>query len=93
MNNYEIMIVVKPMPEENLNAIIDKTKSIITADGKVDKVDNWGEKRLAYEISGLNTGIYLLFTYIGTCDVTREIDRYMKINEDILRHMIVRKDY
>ena len=42
MNNYEIMIIIKPMPEENLNAIIDKTKSIITADGKVDKVDNWG---------------------------------------------------
>ena len=93
MNNYEIMIVVKPMPEENLNAIIDKTKSIITVNGKVKGMENFGEKRLAYEICGLNTAIYLLFIYSGTSDVTKEVDRYMKINEDILRHMIVRKDH
>lgn len=92
MQNYEIMVVVRPMPEENLNTIIEKTKSIITADGNVNKVDNWGEKRLAYEISGLNTGIYLLFTYNGTPNMTKEVDRYMKINDDILRHMIVRKN-
>ena len=92
MQNYEIMVVVRLMPEENLNTIIEKTKSIITADGNVNKVDNWGEKRLAYEISGLNTGIYLLFTYNGTPNMTKEVDRYMKINDDILRHMIVRKN-
>lgn len=92
MQNYEIMVVVRPMPEENLNTIIEKTKSIITADDNVNKVDNWGEKRLAYEISGLNTGIYLLFTYNGTPNMTKEVDRYMKINDDILRHMIVRKN-
>ena len=92
MNNYEIMIVTKIISDEELNAIIEKSKSIINAEGKVDKVDIWGEKALAYEISGSTRGIYTLITYSSTSNATKELDRYLKINETILRHMIVRKE-
>ena len=92
MNKYEIMIVTKIISDEELNAIIEKSKSIINAEGKVDKVDIWGEKALAYEILGSTRGIYALITYSSTSNATKELDRYLKINETILRHMIVRKE-
>ena len=92
MNAYEIMYIVKPTTDELLEVINDKFKTLIESNGGiVEKLDNWGKKRLAYEMDGFNDGLYVLVTFKAMSICTRELDRVMKITDEILRHMIIRK--
>lgn len=93
MRTYEVIFIVKPMEEEATNAVIEKFSKLIAANGgTIDKEDRWGKKRLAYEIKKCQEGFYCLF-YV-TCDpaCVAEVDRVMKITDDILKHMIVKSD-
>lgn len=92
MKAYEIMYIVKPTANELLEAINNKFKTLIENNGGiVEKLDNWGKKRLAYEMNGFNEGFYVLVTFKSMSTCTRELDRVMKITDEILRHMIIRK--
>ena len=92
MKAYEIMYIVKPVEVEEFEAVVSKFNKLITDNGgKVEKTDRWGKKRLAYEIQDLNEGLYVLVTFTAEPACVKELDRVMKITDDILRHMIVRK--
>ena len=91
MYEYEVMFIVKPMPDEEVVSITDKVTAIINTDGKVLNVDVWGEKRLAFDLEGFEKGIYILVTFHATPNCIKAVDEHMKINEAVLRHMIVRK--
>lgn len=91
MKNYEIMYVLDPITK-NVNEIVQKFDRIInTNKGNVVKTDIWGEKRLAYEIKGSKTGIYILVTFAATPFCIKELDRNMRIDEAVLRYMIISK--
>jgi len=94
MRNYELMYVVKPdLDEENLTAVIEKFGSLITANGgEVVSIDKWGKRRLAYEIKDYREGIYILVNFKGEAGTAHELDRVMKITDEILRFMIVNKE-
>lgn len=93
MNNYELVYVLKPaIEDETKEAVLDKIKSVIEASGEVVKVDVWGVKRLAYEIQKLREGYYVLVEFKATTDVPTELDRNLKINDNVIRHMVINID-
>ena len=92
MKAYEVMYIVKPVEEEAFKAVADKfDRLIIDNGGKIARTSFWGKKRLAYEIQDLNEGLYVLVEFSAEPAAVKELDRVMKITDDILRHMIIRK--
>lgn len=92
MNNYEVMYIVKPIEEEAFNAIVTKFDGVLTSNGAtIEKSDKWGKKRLAYPIQDFNDGLYVLTTFSAEPAAVKELDRVMKITDEILRHMIIKK--
>ena len=90
---YEIMYIVKPIEEDAFKAVVAKFDKLITANGgNVEKTDCWGKRRLAYEIQNLNEGLYVLVTFQADAAAVKELDRVMRITDEVLRHMIIRKD-
>lgn len=94
MRNYEILFILRPdMTEEEVEASREKIKSIITDNGgEVTKVDNMGKRRLAYEIRDYREGIYTVVYFTADETMVKELDRVVRITEDIIRHLIVRND-
>lgn len=90
MRNYELVYVVKPNSDEEVReAILNKVKEVVATDGEMIKVDTWGTKKLAYPIAKFTEGFYVLVNFKSAVDVPKEIDRNLKINENVIRHMIV----
>lgn len=90
MRKYEVMFILRPnLEEEKRNELIEKFKSIVTADGEVEKVEEWGNRKLAYEINKINDGYYILMYFKAGVDVPKELDRNFKISDDVIRHLIV----
>lgn len=90
---FEIMYIVKPIEEDAFKAVVAKFDKLITANGgNVEKTDCWGKRRLAYEIQNMNEGLYVLVTFQADAAAVKELDRVMRITDEVLRHMIIRKD-
>lgn len=90
MRNYELVYVVKSNSDEEVReAILNKVKEVVATDGEIVKVDTWGTKKLAYPIAKFTEGFYVLVNFKSAVDVPKEIDRNLKINENVIRHMIV----
>ena len=93
MRKYEVIFIVKPLEEEPTNAVIEKFSKLIADNGgTIEKEDRWGKKRLAYEIKDCTDGYYCLFYVACERACVAEIDRVMKITDDILKHMIVKSE-
>ena len=90
MKNYELVFVVKPNAEDEVKeAVLNKIQEVISANGEVEKVDTWGNKKLAYPIAKFTEGHYVLVNFAAGVEVPKELDRNLKINENVIRHMIV----
>ena len=90
-SNYEIMLLLSPDAEpERRNEILERIRKT-AADGKgsVDNVDEWGKKRLAYEIDHFRDAHYYVLTLTLTADVLDEITRVLKITDEVIRFMPV----
>ncbi len=93
MNNYEVMYIVKPIEEDAYAAIVKKFDDLLVANGAtLEKTEKIGKKHLAYEIQDLKEGLYVLTTFSAEPKAVKELDRVMKITEEILRHMVIKKD-
>jgi len=88
------MFILKPeMEEEAIQLAIDKYSAIVTdGKGEMVSVDKWGKRRLAYEIKDLFEGFYVLMIFKSEPAVVKELDRVMKISDDMLRFMIINQD-
>ena len=92
--NYEMMYIVKPVGKDISKQVNSKLEKVITDNGgRIKDVDYWGERNLAYEINGFGRGVYVLFVFKGTQTVIKELDRVAKLTDEILRHMIIRKEH
>lgn len=90
MRKYEIVYILKLQEEEALDALVAKFDAVITSQGgTIEKTDRWGKRRLAYPIQDLNEGYYVLQHFVGEPTVVTELDRVLKISDELLRHMIV----
>lgn len=94
MRQYELVFIVRTdLDEEATEALIEKVKGIAETNGaEVTKLEKWGKRRLAYEIKDFREGFYVIMHFKGDAAVAAELDRVLKITENILRHMIVRED-
>jgi small subunit ribosomal protein S6 len=94
MTNYEIMFIIDPtLEEEKKNATVEKVQEIIkTGEGEVSNVDVWGMKKLAYPIEKKNEGYYVVIEFQAGIELPKELDRRLKISDDVMRHMIINKD-
>lgn len=91
MNKYELMYVLLPnTEEEKREALLEKFKGIIETDGSIDSVEEWGLRKLAYEIQKEKEGFYLLVHFQSGADLPKELDRNLKIADEVIRHMITR---
>jgi len=90
VKNYELVYVIKPnADEETKTAVLNKVKEVVATEGEVETVDTWGTKKLAYPIAKFTEGYYVLVNFKSGVEVPKEIDRNLKINENVIRHMIV----
>ena len=91
MKAYELLFIVAPsIDDETRAAVLNRIESTIAAsEGTVDNVDNWGKRKLAYEIDGLNEGDYTLIDFHADPQSIAELDRVLRINDAVERHMIV----
>lgn len=91
MKAYELLFIVAPTIDEEARAGVMKRieTAIAEGEGVVDNVDNWGKRKLAYEINGLSDGDYTLIDFHTDPQSIAELDRVLRINDAVIRHMIV----
>ncbi|GAB6085997.1 30S ribosomal protein S6 [Alkaliphilus crotonatoxidans] len=91
MNKYELMYILKPSTEEEKRTqLLEKFKGIVETNGEIENVEEWGTRKLAYEINKINEGYYVLVNFNAAADIPKELDRNLKIADEVIRHMIVR---
>ena len=93
MNKYEIMFIVKPdLEEANIKSVVDSMKALVESkNAKILEVKEMGQRELAYEINKYKMGYYFLFVIeSNNNDAIAEFDRVALINENIIRHLIVK---
>ncbi|MDQ7821869.1 MAG: 30S ribosomal protein S6 [Candidatus Eremiobacteraeota bacterium] len=92
MNAYEVTYIIdSALTEENVQKTIEKFSDHVSkAGGQVVNVDNWGKRRLAYEIKGKLEGVYVTMRYNAPENVSSELRRIMGIDEEIVRNIIIR---
>ena len=93
-HQYELMVIFDPeIDERQVAPKLDGFLKVITNDGgTIEKVDVWGRRRLAYEIKKKNEGIYAVVDFTATSEATQELDRQLKLNEQIMRTKVLRAE-
>ena len=91
--NYEAVIILKPdLGEEATAALVEKFKTLIEQRGTVAEIDEWGKRHLAYPIDDITEGYYVLMTFTADPALPAEMDRQMRINDNVMRSMIICKE-
>ena len=94
MRNYEAMYILKPgMEEEAINAAVARFEDVVkNGGGEIAKTDLWGKRRLAYEVNGVTEGYYVLMTFQAPATAAQELERILKIQDNIVRHLVIKKE-
>ena len=94
MNKYELALVVSTKLEDDARAeVVEKAKAIVEkAGGTISDVEEWGKKRLAYEIQKMKEGFYYFIQFDGDVDAPAKIEANVRIMESVLRYLCVRAD-
>ena len=94
MNKYELAVVVSAkLEDEERAAVIEKVKNYITRfNGAVTNVDEWGKKRLAYEIQKMREAYYYFIQFEGDSECPNEVERHVRIMESVIRYLCVKQE-
>jgi small subunit ribosomal protein S6 len=94
MRKYEIMYIIRPnIDDEAKKAVVERFNNILTENGaEITNVKEWGKRRLAYEIKKYRDGIYMIVNVVAEPKAVQEFDRLAKINDDIIRHIVVKEE-
>ena len=93
MNKYESVVIINPtVDEEGMKALISKFTDLINSDGKVEKVDELGKRKLAYDVKKFSEGFYIVFNFEANSDLIAELERNYRITDEIIKFMTVKKD-
>ena len=91
--SYEtIFIIDASLEEDSIKALTEKFTALIAKNGTLESVDEWGKRRLAYEIDDKTEGYYVLANFKADGDFPKELDRQFRITDGILRTIIIRKE-
>ncbi|RNF39925.1 30S ribosomal protein S6 [Planococcus salinus] len=94
MREYELMYIIQPaIEEEAKKALVERFNEVLTSNGaEIIESKEWGKRRLAYEINDLREGFYQIVKVNAGSEAINEYTRLANINEDIIRHIAVRKE-
>lgn len=94
MDKYELTVIVRPeLTEEERDKVLTKVEELITTPGgTVLSRDMWGRRELAYPIKKYTEGVYVLFTFNSSKEAIKDIDYRVKINDDIIRYLLIKAD-
>jgi small subunit ribosomal protein S6 len=94
MKAYEVMLLIDPSLEEEAHAaVVERATGVITSQGgAVDSTDDWGRRKLAFEVDGLTDGHYTVIQFHANPEIIAELDRVLHITDPVARFMIVRRD-
>ena len=92
MNKYEVVYIIDPAVEEEARKeLIAKYNALITNNGgSVDKVEEWGKRRLAYAIDYKTEGYYVLVNFQAESELPKELERNLQISDSIIRYQVIR---
>ncbi len=89
--NYEAVVIVDPRLEEAaIHQAVERFTRVIETNGEMAKIDEWGRRRLAYQINHLSEGHYVVADFKAEPQLIAELDRLFSIGEEYIRHKIVR---
>lgn len=93
MKAYELLFFVSPTTDSETRADVMKRIETVVAEsnGTMDNVDEWGKRKLAYEINGLTDGDYTLVDFHADPEGIAELDRVLRITDAVERHMVVKR--
>jgi small subunit ribosomal protein S6 len=91
---YELVYILPPdTTEQQTTDLHAQVEGVVSRmNGRIEKTENWGRKKLAYEIGHHKEGVYVLEVINGSGDLMKEIDRRLRVMDQVIRHMIVRAD-
>lgn len=90
MRKYELMYIIRPdIEQEAVDGTIEKFQGIINHGGEITNHEVMGKRRLAYEINKFREGIYILVNFEANKEVVAELERVMRISDEIIRYLIV----
>ena len=94
MNKYELDVVVsEKIEDEERDAVVDKCKALIERfGGTITNVDDWGKKRLAYEIQKMKEGFYYFIQFEAESSAPAEIESRIRIMDNVLRYLVVKNE-
>ena len=93
MKKYELSVLIHPVLEVDLDAPLDRVRTLVTANGgNVKTEDNWGKKRLAYRINGQDFAVYVFMDVELPAEAPLKISNALNINDDVLRYLLVKVD-
>ena len=86
---YEVLYVLNPnLTEEETQAIVEKFRTLIEQNGTVDEMEEWGKRKLAYEINYLTEGYYVLVKFTSGPELPAELDRILGITDGVIRSLV-----
>lgn len=90
---YEMVFILNPkLGEEGLVSTLEKIKKLVETNATIDSLEEWGSKRLAYEIDDQREGIYYLLHFSGDVNFPAELERVLNITEGVMRFLVIRKE-
>jgi small subunit ribosomal protein S6 len=91
---YELVYILPPdSTEEQVADLHEQVASVVSRlNGQIEKTDNWGRRKLAYEIGPYKEGVYVLEVINGSGELMKELDRRLKVLDQVVRHLVVRVD-
>ena len=92
MNKYESVIIINPnVDEEGIKGLVQKFTDLINNAGKVEKVDELGKKKLAYEIAKNKEGYYVVFDFEANPSLIKELERNYRITDEVIKFIVIKK--
>ena len=92
MNKYESVVIINPnVDEAGLKTVIEKFETLINSDGKVEKVNELGKKKLAYEVKKNKEGFYVVYEFEANPGLIAELERNYRITDEVIKFIVVKK--
>lgn len=91
---YELMVIIKPLLPENVRIGVESKiiESLESGEGRLEKTDVWGRRRLAYPINKYSEGYYIVYEFENTSNNIKSIEKSLKSNKDILGFLLINKE-
>lgn len=93
MNKYESVVIINPnVDEEGIKALIQNFTKLINNDGKLEKAEELGKRKLAYEVKKNKEGYYVIFYFEANTSLIAELERNYRITDEVIKFMTIKKE-